>query len=122
VTDSAELTAYSIEELGNLIRDLRLQIVVYQAQLEVPTASRQRTIKIIRNTILTAGGIYGATFTLAAAILAVLGFWDWIDTIRSDVATMNRQIRFRRALTDLTQQLIAAESELDRRIAGVDSR
>lgn len=117
MNDPADLARYSNQQLGNLIRDLRLQIAAYQAQLESPSAPGQRTIKVVRSTILTAGGIYGLTFTLLAALLAIIGFWDLIDTIRSDVDTMNQQLHFRRALWELTLLLDAAETELDRRMS-----
>ena len=67
MTDLPDLTRYSNQELGNFIRDLRLQIVAYQAQLEAPSAPNQRTIKLVRDTFLAAGGIFGATFTLLDA-------------------------------------------------------
>ncbi len=119
---SPDIAAYTFHELGNYIRDLRLQIVDYQARLEPSSAPRQRTIKLIRGTLLTAGGILGATVELFAAILIIVGSWDLIETIRDDVNAMNQQLHFRRALAELYIQLDEAEAELERRVAEGRSR
>jgi hypothetical protein len=115
VAELPDLTKYSNQELGDLIRDLRLRSVAYQAQLATLPSSRERTIKLVRGTVLVAGGLHSITFGVLAAILLILGAWDWVETVRSDVETMNRQIEFRRALFELTRTIEAAEAELDRR-------
>ena len=112
--DSMQLTDH---ELGNFIRDLRLRVAANEAQLESPSAGRQRTIKILRGTILTAGGLVGASFEPFSIVLTIIGCWDWVDTIRDDVNAMNRQIQLRETLIDLERQIAMAEAELERRIS-----
>jgi hypothetical protein len=102
-------------ELTDFIRDLRLQIVALEAQIEPPAASRQRTVRLIRGTFLTVGGFLTATFNPLGIALVLVGGWDWVDAVVDDVAAMNRRLALRRAIMIHSRQLAAAEVEFHRR-------
>lgn len=61
------------------------------------------------------GGLFAATIEIWTVILALLGLWDWIDTIREDVAFTNRQNAISQQLTDLEFKLAIMTVELRKR-------
>lgn len=109
-------------ELGDFIRGLTIEIAALQSQVEPDSAPTKRTVRLVRVTILTAGGFFGATVDPWALILTALGMWDWIDSISEDANITNRQIVISQHLADLEIKLAAATVELrKRKLAGAKS-
>ena len=109
------MDALSDRDLANQIRELRLQIVALEAQIEPPAAHSQRTVKLARGTFLTVGGFLTATFNPLGIALVIVGAWDWVDAIVDDAEAMNRGIALRRTIADLSQKLSVAEAEFRKR-------
>jgi hypothetical protein len=78
---AVDLRDLSDVELIDHLRDLRLQIALLEPNIETWKDRRRRTIKIVRGTILTAGGFIGATIDPLGLLLVVLGGWDWVEAI-----------------------------------------
>lgn len=115
IEDGPQLRGMSDHELGNFVRDIRGQIIAYEAQIERRSQRRKRTIKLVRGTLLTAGGFLTATYDLLALFLVLTGLWDWIDAVAEDAQSMNHQTVLRRDLKRLEDQLTLAENEFERR-------
>jgi hypothetical protein len=113
--DAVEIAKLSDRALGELIYALTVEIASIQSQVEPPTASRKRTWRLIRSTILMAGGFFGATVDLWSLILAALGMWDWLDSVSEDAVVTNRQIDVSQRLTYLDFKLALATIELRKR-------
>jgi hypothetical protein len=108
-------TGLSDEEFNDFIWELRLRIAANKAQLDPRQARRKHTLKIVRGTVLTVGGLVGATLDWLAGILTVVGAWDWVDALAEDARITNRQLELQRDLTVLENQLTAAAAEFQRR-------
>ena len=107
----------SAHELGTHIRNLSIRIARLEGQIEPRGRARARTIKIVRSTILMAGGLLTATaIDMLGLILTFLGCWDCVEVVVEDAREMNRQHAVRRLLTQLSAEIDAAESELSRRL------
>jgi hypothetical protein len=110
-----EVRSLSDARLREHLRDLRLEIGLLAPFIEAREERTQRTIKVIRGTVLMAGGLVFATFEPAGAILALLGGWDWIVGISDDAKAMNQNLAMRRKINDLNAELDVIESEFRRR-------
>ena len=113
--ESSDLTRVSDRDLGTFIRDLRLKIAACEARIEPPAVTRLRNIKLARGTLLTVGGLLGIAWEPIAAVVFFVGLWDWIDAVAEDASVMNRQLKLRRELAEISFQLAVAEAELRRR-------
>ena len=89
--DPQDLQRLSDRELINFVHDLRVQIAVSEARLEPVSAFRRRNLKLVRGTLLASGGLMGATLEPLAAILTIVGVWDWIDAIVEDANAINHR-------------------------------
>lgn len=110
-----DLRGLSDGELVIYVLNIRAQVVALEAQLKGIPSSRQRTIKVIRATFLTTGGIFAGAVDPIGFLLAAVGLWDWVVTLSDDAQAMNAQISLNRELNDLEAQLKAAEAEVQRR-------
>lgn len=110
-----DLRAFSDRDLSHYARDLAYRIAALEARIEPATASRKRTIKIVRSTVLMGGGLLAATLDLFALIITLLGVWDCIEAVHEDVATMNEQHELRRTVIGLQVEMDAIEAEFQRR-------
>jgi hypothetical protein len=115
IEDGPQLRGMSDHELGNLVRDIRGQINACEVQIERRSQRRKRTIKLVRGTLLTAGGFVTATYDILAFFLVLAGLWDWIEAVAEDAEAMNRQIALMRNLRDLEDELRSVEKEFERR-------
>ncbi len=113
MVDEFDIARLSISELEDFIQDCRLRIARCEAQIEPSAFQRRRTFKILRGTVLMAGGFFGATFDPITLFLILLGAWDWIDGFSEDAAAMNRQIALHREANDISEQLDAAQARLE---------
>ena len=113
--DPVELASLTDRELGDRIRDLIREIGTLGEQIEPDTHSVARSWRLIRSTILMAGGLFGATIEIWTVVLAGLGLWDWIDAMVEDSAIANRQMKLKQRLADLELTLAALTIELRRR-------
>lgn len=113
--DDTAIVNLSDRELGELISELTIEIAALQEQVEPTSGSAKRTWRLVRSTILMTGGLFAATIEIWTVILALLGLWDWIDTIREDVAFTNRQNAISQQLTDLEFKLAIMTVELRKR-------
>lgn len=102
-------------ELLEQLRNLRLRIALLEPHIDTARDRTRRTTKIVRGTILTAGGFLAATIDPLGLLLVVLGGWDWVDTISDDADTTNRGLAVRRQINALEAELDEIESELVRR-------
>jgi len=107
----------SDRELADHVRGLERDIAAFGAQLEPASAKRKRTVKIVRATVLTAGGLFAASFDFLGIALTLLGVWDWAEVFVDDAREMNRQIALRSTLTELEDRFDAAQEELLRRLS-----
>ena len=113
--DATDIAHLSGRELGELIRDLTVEIAAFQGQVEQDAGARKRTWRLVRSTILMTGGFFGAAVDLWALTLAALGIWDWIDSVSEDAVLTNRQLAISRRLSDLEFKLATATLELRKR-------
>jgi hypothetical protein len=109
------ISGLSDQELDTFIRDLRLRIAANKARIESSKSRRRRSLKIARGTVLTAGGFVGANFDWLAALLTVIGAWDWIDAFAEDARITNQQLELLRDLALFEDQFVAAAVEFQRR-------
>jgi hypothetical protein len=107
----------SDRDLIKYIRSLDRDIGAARAQIETAATRRKRTLRIVRATILTAGGFFAATFDVLGIALTCFGVWDWIEVIADDAEEMNRQIALHRAAEEYLRLLQEAEEELQRRLS-----
>lgn len=112
-----ELRDLSDRELTDHIRNLERDIAAFGAQIEPAAAKRKRTVKIVRATVLTAGGFFAASFDFLGTVFILLGVWDWAEVFVDDAREMNRQIALRRALQELESRFDAAQEEFLQRLS-----
>jgi hypothetical protein len=110
-----DLRRLSDAELIDHLRDVRLRIAVLEPQIQTRTDRIRGTIKVVRGTILVAGGILTMTADLFAFLLILLGAWDWTETIADDARETNRSMAVRRAMRQLVIDLDEVQAELGRR-------
>jgi hypothetical protein len=111
----ADLRDLTDAALIEYLRDLRLRIALLGPQIETAKDRRGRTIKVLRGTVLTAGGFLAATIDPLGLLLVLLGGWDWVENISDDATTMNRDLTLRRQMNALGAELEAVRSEMVRR-------
>ena len=68
-----------------------------------------------------AAGFFGLTLDPISALVAVVGFFDWAESLRDDAARMNRRIALHRQLTVYKGQITLLEAEVLRRTGGYSS-
>jgi len=68
-----EVRNLSDARLREHLRDLQLEIALLAPFIETKEERTQRTIKVIRGTVLMAGGLVFAAFEPSGAVLALLG-------------------------------------------------
>jgi hypothetical protein len=73
-------------------------------------------MKVLRATFLTAGGFFVITVDILGGLLLLVGAWDWVDAIADDVDTMNVQNSLQRELSEIEEELEAAETEFEDRL------
>jgi hypothetical protein len=110
-----DLSDLSDVELDDYVRGIRAQIVELKAKLESIPSSRLRTVKVVRATFLTTGGILAGAVDAFGFLLVAIGLWDWIETLSEDAQAMNTQNSVSGELKYLQAQLGAMESEIQRR-------
>ncbi len=111
-----DLSYLSNAELDDCVRVVRAQISELEATLGAIPSSRQRTIKVVRATFLTAGGILVGAVDALGFLFAAIGLWDCVETLLEDARTMNAQHSMIAEVNYLQAQLSAIESEVQRRI------
>src|SRR5947209_3538071 len=115
--------AMAAEQLGNLsdaelndrLREMRLTVGLLGPQIETRKERRNRTMKVVRATVLTAGGLIAATIDSLGLLLVLLGGWDWVDGISGDAKATNKDIAMRRRISEVNAELDLIEFELRRR-------
>jgi hypothetical protein len=112
---AVDLPGLSDSELLERLQALRLQIALLEPDIEDRKDRRRRTIKIVRGTILAAGGFLGATVDPMGLFLVLLGGWDWVEGISDDATEMNKNLAVRRRVNELAAQLDEIELELRKR-------
>ena len=110
-----DLTRLTEDELVDLIHDLQIEADALVPFVEDRRTWNRRTIRLVRGTILTAGGFFGATFDPIALLLVLLGFIDWLEAITDDARVLNQQLTLRQRIVSLRQRIEAADAELERR-------
>jgi hypothetical protein len=100
-----ELRNLSDAELSERLRDVQLTIGLLGSQIETKNERRNRTIKVIRGTILTAGGFIVATIDSLGLLLVLLGGWDWVDGISGDAKSTNKDVAVRGKIYELNAEL-----------------
>jgi len=110
--DLAQLTN---DELVDLINDLQIEAEALVPFVEDRRAWNRRTIRLVRGTVLTAGGFFGATFDPISLLLVLLGFIDWLEAIVDDARALNQQLTLRQRIVSLRRRIEAALAELERR-------
>ncbi len=110
-----DLRRLSDDELKDYLRDLTIRIALLEPHLETSEDRRRRTVKIVRGTILSAGGFLGAEKSPLGFLLVLLGGWDWIEAISDDAKATNKNLVIRRGINALNAELDDVERELRRR-------
>ena len=117
VPDGLDFSALSDVALRNEIRLLETEIAVCNAQIEPKASEIKRSRRIARGTFLTVAGFFGLTLDLISGVIALVGFFDWIDGLREDASATNMQLKLRRRLPTLKDRLALLEAEVRRREA-----
>jgi hypothetical protein len=112
---AVDLPGLSDTELLERLRDLRLQIALLAPDIETREDRRRRTTKIVRGTILAAGGFIGATIDPMGLMLVLLGGWDWVEGISDDANEMNKNLALHKRVVELNNELGEIDVELRRR-------
>jgi hypothetical protein len=111
-----DLSSLSDTELSEHISRLNLRIAELAPQLDTSRDQRRRTVRIVRGTILTAGGLFTAgTVDLLGILLVILGCWDWAEGISDDAEATNRGLAVRRRMNEFEAELEVIATELRRR-------
>src|SRR5581483_2346882 len=105
----------SDRELNEYLLRLNQRIADLAPRLDTPRERNRRTVKVLRGTILIAGGLFTATVDPIGVVLLLLGGWDWAEGISDDAETMNRGLAVRRQMNELEAELDEVEAELRRR-------
>ncbi len=110
-----DLKNLSDDELLNLIHDLQIETDTLLPFIDDDRIWNQRTVKLIRGTILTAGGFFGAAFDALSLLLVLVGFIDWLEAITDDARAFNRHLSLQQRMVALRDRINAAAAELARR-------
>jgi ribosomal protein L29 len=110
-----ELRDLSDVELKERLRDVRLTIGLLGPQIETRKKRKSRTIKVIRGTVLMAGGFIAATIDPLGLTLVLFGGWDWVEGIADDAKATNKDVAMRRKINELNAELDLIEFELRQR-------
>lgn len=110
-----EVRGLSDARLREHLRDLRLEIGLLRPHIETRAQRTERTIKVLRGTVLMSGGLMVATLDPSGAVLVLLGGWDWVVGISDDAKAMNKNLAMRRRVNGLNFELTLVELELRRR-------
>jgi hypothetical protein len=119
--DKKALASLSDTELRDRIHLLELEIVACQARIESDADEARRSRRLARGTFLTAAGFFGLTLDPISAVVAVVGFFDWIEAVRDDSLQTNLKAVLSRQLAQLKMQLEPLETEVRRRTGKKDT-
>jgi sugar-specific transcriptional regulator TrmB len=107
----------SDQDLDLYVRELSNEINNLGSQIALLSPSYKRVVKIVRASILTAGGFIAASeVDVLGLVLTVFGVWEWVEAFAEDAEEMNRELAMRRNITRLRVELAVAEAEIDRRL------
>ncbi|MFZ1883320.1 MAG: hypothetical protein WAU53_06875 [Rhodoplanes sp.] len=110
-----DLGSLTDDELTEEILRLQIEIAIRRAQIEPPSAKRKRSLRLARGTLLTGLGFFGLTLDPISGIIAIVGFFDWMEAVREDAAVLNQQIRLRSDWLKLNARLEKVTAEVRRR-------
>lgn len=112
---ATDFGSLSDDELSEEIRRLQVEIAIRRALIEPRSAERRRSVRLARGTLLTALGFFGLTLDPISGVVAVVGFFDWMEAVREDALAYNQQIRLRSDLLTLDARLAKVTAEVRRR-------
>jgi hypothetical protein len=113
--DESELDTLSDIELRDHIRVLELEIAACEARINPDAEELKRSRRLGRGTFLMAAGFLGLSLDPISALVAVVGFFDWVEALRDDAAQANSRSLLRRQSIHLKTQLALLENEVERR-------
>ena len=115
VAEGSELSTLSDIELRDQIQLLELEIAACAARISTDAEEQKRSRRLARGTFLTAAGFFGLALDPISAVVAVIGFFDWIEALHDDAAQTNSRIILRRQLVHLRAPLALLQAEVRRR-------
>ncbi len=115
LADKSELGSLSDIELRDRIRLLELEIAACSARIDTDADELRRTRRLARGTFLTAAGFFGLALDPISAVVAVVGFFDWIEALRDDAAQAKLRNSLRGDLARLKAALESLQAEVRRR-------
>jgi hypothetical protein len=103
-------------ELVSLARELGAELRGIAALIEPTQATRKRTRKLLRGSVLNFVGLAAAVPTGGFSLLLCAGgLLDWADTLVEDAKVMNDQLRYHRIYLEKQAFLAHVAAELERR-------
>jgi hypothetical protein len=111
-----EIGALPDGELVSLARELGAELRGIAALIEPTQATRKRTRKLLRGSVLNFVGLAAAVPTGGFSLLLCAGgLLDWADTLVEDAKVMNDQLRYHRIYLEKQAFLAHVAAELERR-------